>query len=120
MTKGGPIILPPPVIGIYFYFPACEWAIQRDHKMKINSTQFFESDNNQSNIVFDEYSTVYNCETHCCICQVLLNTQAIELTTNARIDLLVDHNIYVPPYTHVCSKHIISDRLSLDIFVNHK
>ena len=44
----------------------------------------------------------------------------MELTTNAQTDLLVDHDIYVAPYTHthVCSNYFVVDRLSLDAFVS--
>ena len=101
-----------------FLCGTCEVSARRDHEMEINSSQSSNSDDDQSNIMFDEYFSSPDHRTRCCICRVLLTSQAIELTTSARIDLLVDHDLYVPPLTRVCIKHIIRDHLSPDVSVN--
>jgi hypothetical protein len=102
----------------FFLCCACELSIRRGHEMGMDSTQSSNSNDDQSNIVFDEYYTATNYQIRCCICHILLTSQAIELTINARIDLLIDHDIYVPPNVRVCNKHVICGHLSPDVFVN--
>ena len=67
---------------IYFYIPRASGLFYELMKSRLIQHNFLaQTTINQHR--FDEYSTVYNHKTGRCICQVLLNTQAIELTTNA-------------------------------------
>ena len=102
-----------------FLCSACELSLRREHRTEIDSSEILKSADDEQCITFDQYLSPLDCQVRCCVCRVLLTSEAVELSNAARIDLLVDHTLYVSPDTRICNKHVFRSRLRSDVVVDH-
>ncbi|CAF1242629.1 unnamed protein product [Didymodactylos carnosus] len=100
----------------YYICSTCERDTRRKSTIVVdasNSTSDFE-------IQLEEYLFMKDCHHRCCICGVILTSSSVVIPSSARIDLLVDHHLYVNYDTRVCDKHLCKNRLSTNISINKK
>ena len=103
-----------------FLCSVCERSIRRENQMEIDLLEVSDIEDGETNITFDDFFSSPDCGIRC-ICKALLTTDAFELSNGGRVDLLVDHGIYVPHSTRICSSHVFRDRIFPDVvIVDHK
>ena len=98
---------------------AWELSLRRGHKTEIDSLEIFKSVDDEQCMTFDQYLSPLDCQVRCCPCRVLLTSEAVKLSDAARIDLLVDHNLYVSPGTRIFNKHVFRNWLHPDVVVDY-
>jgi hypothetical protein len=101
-----------------FLCSVCERSIRRENKMENDASAVSTSEMEEVKIPFDEYLSSPDCAVRCCICKALWTADAAELSNAARVDLLIDHDLYVSPGIRVCSRHLFRDRILPDITID--
>ena len=100
-----------------FLCSVCERSIRRENELVTHLLVVSDVEDEETNITFDDFFSSPDCGIRCCICKALLTTDAFELSDGGRVDLVIDHGIYVPHDTRICSRHVLRDRIFPDVVI---